>query len=81
MWAISTTEYAITCHVQVEDLARMEELKRRLKEVLAHEGVDHSTLEFEDRECDCKETECDSDNSSVLREGGIAAHTVAIIDK
>lgn len=47
VWAISTTENALTAHVVVGDLAAMEAVKSALKELLAHEGIVHATLEFE----------------------------------
>ena len=43
IWAMSTTENALTAHVVLEDLARLEEVKRRLKERLAGEGIPHAT--------------------------------------
>lgn len=47
VWAISTTENALTAHVVVADFSRLEELKHRLKERLRGEGIAHATLEFE----------------------------------
>lgn len=47
VWAISTTENALTAHVVVADFSRLEELKHRLKELLRGEGIAHATLEFE----------------------------------
>jgi cobalt-zinc-cadmium efflux system protein len=47
VWAISTTENALTAHVVLDSLSRMEELKHALKELLEHEGIPHATLEFE----------------------------------
>ncbi len=47
VWAISTTENALTAHVVLDSLSRMEELKHILKELLEHEGIPHATLEFE----------------------------------
>lgn len=53
IWAMSTTENALTAHVVLEDLARLEEVKRRLKERLAGEGIPHATLEFESAAARC----------------------------
>lgn len=57
VWAISTTETALTAHVVLADLSRMEEVKEQIKHQLLHAGVQHATLEFElttticDEEC------------------------------
>ena len=58
VWAMSTTENALTAHVVVSDLADMEVVKHRLKEALAKQGIVHATLEFEVG-TSCKETDCD----------------------
>ena len=47
VWAISTTENALTAHVVLDSLSRMEGVKHILKELLEHEGIPHATLEFE----------------------------------
>ena len=47
VWAISTTENALTAHVMLESLSRMEEVKHDLKDLLNHAGIPHATLEFE----------------------------------
>lgn len=47
VWAISTTENALTAHVVLDSLSRMEEVKHALKELLEHAGIPHATLEFE----------------------------------
>ena len=47
VWAISTTENALTAHVVLETLSRMETVKRDLKDLLGHAGISHATLEFE----------------------------------
>ena len=47
VWAISTTENALTAHVVLESLSRMEEVKHDLKDLLNHAGIPHATLEFE----------------------------------
>ena len=47
VWAISTTENALTAHVVLDSLSRMEEVKCSLKKLLAHSGIPHATLEFE----------------------------------
>lgn len=55
VWAISTTENALTAHVVLDSLSRMEGAKCDLKALLAHSGISHVTLEFEsagERCCD-----------------------------
>lgn len=47
IWALSTTEIALTTHVVVREWERMEEVKCRLKEVLEKQGISHVTLELE----------------------------------
>lgn len=47
VWAISTTENALTAHVVVADLAVQESVKHALKLLLHDLGVSHATLEFE----------------------------------
>lgn len=54
IWALSTTENALTAHLQVEDYLSFEEiedLKDKVKHELEHFNVHHSTLEiyFRDR--------------------------------
>ncbi|MGN0280923.1 MAG: cation diffusion facilitator family transporter [Prevotella sp.] len=61
IWAISTTQYALTCHVLVEDVSQMAEIKSELKALLAHEGIGHVTLEFEDRQHSCEHEACELD--------------------
>ena len=47
IWAISTTQNALTAHVVVRSLDDAEELKHEIKHQLEHEGIGHATLEFE----------------------------------
>lgn len=54
IWAISTTENALTAHVVLRDGTCMSEVKRMLKEALRARGIGHATLEFESAaECCC----------------------------
>lgn len=55
IWAISTTENALTAHVVLEDLADMCTVKLALKERLAELGIAHATLEAESEaeKCSC----------------------------
>jgi len=47
VWAISTTENALTAHVVLDDLSKLESVKRTLKASLRAAGIAHATLEFE----------------------------------
>ena len=47
IWAISTTQNALTAHVVVRSLDEAEGLKHEIKHRLEHEGIGHATLEFE----------------------------------
>ncbi|MGN0281830.1 MAG: cation diffusion facilitator family transporter [Prevotella sp.] len=58
VWAISTTENALTAHIVVNDVSQMEQTKQSLKAKLKATGIGHSTLEFETTECQCSSTDC-----------------------
>ena len=47
IWALSTTETALTVHIVVEDMKQMETIKCRLKSALRQVNIVHATLEFE----------------------------------
>ena len=57
IWALSTTENALTVHVVLDHMKDMESIKCTLKEKLREAGVNHATLEFESLSCGCHE-EC-----------------------
>ena len=58
IWAISTTETALTAHVVVDDLAHWPQVSHQLKHELAEHGIAHATLEPETPDTHCAETEC-----------------------
>ena len=58
IWAISTTDNALTAHIVIDSLNHMEEAKSRLKSRLQEAGIAHSTLEFELPSCQCHEHDC-----------------------
>ena len=58
IWAISTTEYALTAHVVISDIDNMHLIKERLKALLVSIGIAHSTLEFEDNAHHCNDESC-----------------------
>ena len=61
IWALSTTENAMTAHIVVEATLGFEEitaLKKDIKHVFLHENIAHITLETEREGEDCDEIEC-----------------------
>ena len=51
IWAISTTENALTAHVVLKDFAALEQTRAELHAESAEHGVTHATFEFEHRPC------------------------------
>ncbi|NDV82747.1 cation diffusion facilitator family transporter [Bacteroides sp. 51] len=47
IWAISTTEVALTAHIVTEQMGQMEGIKNEIRHRLADSGINHATLEFE----------------------------------
>jgi cobalt-zinc-cadmium efflux system protein len=58
IWAISTTETALTAHVVLKDMQQMENIKSEIKHSLFHLDIQHVTLEFERADSDCGEINC-----------------------
>lgn len=58
IWAISTTENALTAHIVVDELQNEAEVKHMLKHTLADAGITHATLETETEDCACEELSC-----------------------
>lgn len=58
VWAISTTETALTAHVVIDDMACWPEVTECLKHRLAEHGISHATLEPETSESHCHDLEC-----------------------
>lgn len=58
IWALSTTETALTAHIVISDLRRMEEVKREIKHELEYAGITHATLEFEYKGACCEGEDC-----------------------
>jgi cobalt-zinc-cadmium efflux system protein len=47
IWALSTTQNALTAHIVLSDIDRMETVKADIRQLLRNAGIDHATLEFE----------------------------------
>lgn len=58
IWGISTTENAATVHIVLNNIAEMETVKPRIKQIFRSAGISHSTIEFESASCQCHEQEC-----------------------
>jgi cobalt-zinc-cadmium efflux system protein len=61
IWAISTTENALTGHLVVNketSLAEIEHLKHEVKHELLHQKIQHATLEVEMSNSPCEEPDC-----------------------
>lgn len=58
IWAISTTETALTAHIVIENFSVLEVVKKEVKTILLNSGIRHVTLEFEDVENSCAEHKC-----------------------
>ena len=58
VWAISTTETALTAHIVLDDLACWPEVSERLKHELSEHGIAHATLEPETPDSHCHDREC-----------------------
>ena len=58
IWAISTTETALTCHIVIPDAAMLEVVTDRVKELLDGLNIHHSTLELETKSSHCKDHDC-----------------------
>lgn len=59
VWAISTTEVAMTAHIVLDDISVMGEVSPELKKTLADFGIVHSTLEFEQQGWECRHMFCE----------------------
>lgn len=61
VWAISTTENALTAHLVVDKECTMEyvdQLKHKVKHELLHLNIQHATLEVEMEDAPCDEPDC-----------------------
>lgn len=58
VWAISTTENALTAHLILSDILQLETVKQEVKQQLKEAGIVHATLEFELESGHCCDTGC-----------------------
>jgi cobalt-zinc-cadmium efflux system protein len=61
IWAISTTENALTAHIVVskdEGMPGIEKIKHEAKHALEHFNISHATLEVETENMNCEEPDC-----------------------
>ncbi|MDH6356916.1 cation diffusion facilitator family transporter [Parabacteroides sp. PF5-9] len=61
IWALSTTETALTAHIRIEDTSQMEKIKQEIKNRLLNVGIQHATLEFETSYVVCEQLHCEND--------------------
>jgi len=57
VWAMSTTENALTAHVVVDDEHEASEVRKAIKTALREQGISHATVEIESGD-DCCDREC-----------------------
>jgi cobalt-zinc-cadmium efflux system protein len=61
IWSLSTTENALTAHIHISDELSFEQKMLVIKDLrheLAHHNIQHSTIELESQQNDCKNKEC-----------------------
>lgn len=57
IWAMSTTENALTAHVIIDDEHEASSVRKALKETLSRKGITHATIEIEN-DGDCCDKDC-----------------------
>lgn len=58
IWALITTENALTAHISIDDISNMEDVKREIKKQLEVAGINHPTIEFESSVFKCDDIRC-----------------------
>lgn len=61
IWAMSTTENALTAHVVVDDEHEASAVRKAMKEALGAQGITHATIEIESGNDCCDKDCCDKD--------------------
>lgn len=67
IWALSTSENALTAHVVVSkntDMNQLEKIKHEIKHELFHLNIQHATLEIEMENAHCEEADCEPKESA-----------------
>ena len=57
IWSMDGINNYATMHI-VTDTKKLVELKKAIKEELKEHGISHTTIETEDKDCECSEHEC-----------------------
>lgn len=61
IWAMSTTENALTTHITMKDSLSFDQkvaLVQEIKHMLSHHHIHHATIELESDNCHCPDEEC-----------------------
>ncbi|MCC8089386.1 MAG: cation diffusion facilitator family transporter, partial [Rikenellaceae bacterium] len=58
IWALSTTDNALTVHITVDDFSTIDKVKSAARKILEENRIGHSTLEFEKEHYDCNCRKC-----------------------
>ena len=69
IWSLSTTENAMTAHLVLDESiekAQLSDLKKKLKHLLLHKNIHHTTLEFEFDEEACSDPCCEIQNEQEI---------------
>lgn len=59
IWALGTSENAITVHVSVDDVTESERVKTDIRDLLKKHGIAHATIETEPKDYVCAEECCE----------------------
>lgn len=58
IWALGTSENALTVHVSVCDITKSEEIKAKIRSVMREHNIKHVTIETEPKGYQCNELDC-----------------------
>ncbi len=58
IWALGTSENALTVHLELRDMTKMEQTKETLRKALKEAGITHPTFETEPEGCGCGASCC-----------------------
>lgn len=61
IWALSTTEVALTAHLVIGNIQDHATVKAGIKHLLKEKGIAHTTLEIETPDCQCPDAHCASE--------------------